>query len=338
MDTEFEEVGGDHESSSVKISTWNPAWTTGIGVLTSMLLGYLVFGKVLGEGLVEYILKNKVADPGNWAFIGFWPAFLVGAAALFLGGLTSLWIKGQEGVTEKGEIKIGYIGVLKILGHPTGIFLGPGLHWIVPLITGVSLINTLIVTTEPREVENLLSADNIAMEVEFFLKLQIEDPRLWLTIDGPEDSILDIADQEIRLVVSTGMAMDLNKRTAAAHESVAARVLREIREDGRRFGYSIKRVFIPKIQPPKAILEAAANKAVENEQRQSEKIEMDALIERVRELKAVGYTAEEARIFLQIERGKIEKPSIKIRQFEVKDADKIADAITSAINTIFGRR
>ena len=342
MDAEFTEIRPDADPTGTKKSrrVWKIRSIVSMtaGLIISLLVGRLLFAN-WGVELVRYIVSTDNAPPvTTWDFIGFWPAFIIGTAAFFFGGVTKkTWNQQEEAVDEKGQIKIGYAAVMTIFGQPIPHFtLGPGTHWMLPLIMGIAVVDTRLITTKPQEMK-VLSLDNYLMDVSMFLKLKVVDLSLYLTVEDPVESLKEIAAQELWLIVNGGKAMDLVKPKASRAGSVSQRILDKIRADGLDFGIEVLDVVLPRFLPPTEVTTAAAKKQTEIEERAAEKIEMDGLIARVRELKAQGFTPEQAREFLQIERGKI-KPTMNISRIKIDDADTIAKAIVEAIEIVFRKK
>ncbi len=101
----------------------------------------------------------------------------------------------------------------------------PGLQWKIPIIENVRKFPRRILTISDRP-ERIFTAENEALEVDFFVKYRIVDAVRFYTSTG---GFLDVADRRLGEIVKNAVVTEFGKRTVSEAISVGrAELLRDL--------------------------------------------------------------------------------------------------------------
>lgn len=111
------------------------------------------------------------------------------------------------------------------VGEVVGYDYAPGLHWKIPIIENVRKFPRRILTiSDPPE--RIFTAENEALEVDFFVKYRITDPVRFYTSTG---GVLEIADRRLGEIVKSAVVTEFGKRTVSEAISVGrAELMRDL--------------------------------------------------------------------------------------------------------------
>jgi membrane protease subunit HflC len=111
------------------------------------------------------------------------------------------------------------------VGEVVGYDYAPGLHWKIPLIENVRKFPRRILTiSDPPE--RIFTAENEALEVDFFVKYRITDPVRFYTSTG---GVLEVADGRLGEIVKSAVVTEFGKRTVSEAISVGrAELMRDL--------------------------------------------------------------------------------------------------------------
>jgi membrane protease subunit HflC len=139
--------------------------------------------------------------------------FVVLGIALIIGGMSVFTVNERE-----QAIKLR-------LGEVVSSDYEPGLHFKVPLIDVVRKFPERILTISDRP-ERIFTAENEALEVDFFVKYRITDPVRFYTSTGGSR---DIADRRLGEIVKNAVVTEFGKRTVSEAISVGrAELMRDL--------------------------------------------------------------------------------------------------------------
>ncbi|HNP34922.1 MAG TPA: protease modulator HflC [Woeseiaceae bacterium] len=88
----------------------------------------------------------------------------------------------------------------------------PGLHWKIPIIENVRKFSDRILTISDRP-ERIFTAENEALEVDFFVKYRITDPVRFYTSTG---GVREVAEMRLGDIVKNAVVTEFGKRTVSA--------------------------------------------------------------------------------------------------------------------------
>jgi modulator of FtsH protease HflC len=101
----------------------------------------------------------------------------------------------------------------------------PGLQWKIPIIENVRKFPKRILTISDRP-ERIFTAENEALEVDFFVKFRIVDDIRFYTSTG---GFLDVADKRLGEIVKSAVVTEFGKRTVSQAISVGrAELMRDL--------------------------------------------------------------------------------------------------------------
>ena len=101
----------------------------------------------------------------------------------------------------------------------------PGLQWKIPIIENVRKFPKRILTISDRP-ERIFTAENEALEVDYFVKYRIADPVRFYTSTG---GFMDVAERRLGEIVQNAVVTEFGKRTVAEAISVGrAELMRDL--------------------------------------------------------------------------------------------------------------
>lgn len=288
-------MSGSHSStghSSASLNTTSPLKTTLFGLAASALFGLLI------SALSTVIFFWYLLDA---------PSFVIIIA------FGSIWFGIGEETYRLGRnhtVPIGSVGVPTLLDGRARTILGlklllaEGSHWLPPIIMKLVTVSVQTQESDSSDNDDFVSRDGLKMRGSFFFRYQVSDPYAWFSFEDPEASLLNIAEPAARAAFAQEDANDLchdeNKR-----EGIAARITSALKPRARVAGVTIVETLLTRAEPPQEVLDANAKKLVEVAQKESEKTELDGVIDRIRDLKAEGFSPKEAYEIIGGERGKV---------------------------------
>jgi membrane protease subunit HflC len=175
------------------------------------------------------------------------------------------------------------------LGEVIAVQTEPGLYFLVPMLQNVRLFDTRIQTSEPRDPERFLTAENRNVLVDSFVKWRVNDVRqYYVSVRG--DPVA--AEARIAQTVNDALRAEFAKRTvhdvvSGERDTIMSTVAQKVDEDVKRIGVGVvdvrlKRVdFVPEISSDVYRRMESERKRVANElratgQAEGEKIKADA--------------------------------------------------------------
>jgi membrane protease subunit HflC len=175
------------------------------------------------------------------------------------------------------------------LGEVVAVQTEPGLYFLVPMLQNVRLFDTRIQTSEPRDPERFLTAENRNVLVDSFVKWRVNDVRqYYVSVRG--DPVT--AEARIAQTVNDALRAEFAKRTvhdvvSGERDTIMSTVAQKVDEDVKRIGVGVvdvrlKRVdFVPEISSDVYRRMESERKRVANElratgQAEGEKIKADA--------------------------------------------------------------
>jgi membrane protease subunit HflC len=96
-----------------------------------------------------------------------------------------------------------------------------GLHWKIPVVQNVRKFPKRILTISDRP-ERVFTAENEALEVDFFVKFRIDDPVRFYTSSG---GVLQVANQRLSEIIKNAVVTEFGKRTVNEAISVGRQEL-----------------------------------------------------------------------------------------------------------------
>ncbi len=101
----------------------------------------------------------------------------------------------------------------------------PGLQWKIPIIETVRKFPRRILTISDRP-ERIFTAENEALEVDYFVKYRIVDPVRFYTSTG---GVMDVANRRLGEIVQNAVVTEFGKRTVSQAISVGrAELMRDL--------------------------------------------------------------------------------------------------------------
>ena len=103
----------------------------------------------------------------------------------------------------------------------------PGLHWKIPIVQNIRKFPKRILTISDRP-ERVFTAENEALEVDFFVKFRIDDAVRFYTSSG---GALQVANQRLSEIIKNAVVTEFGKRTVNDAISVGRQeLMRDMRE------------------------------------------------------------------------------------------------------------
>lgn len=286
-----------------------PWQTVGTGIITATVLG------ALSAWLIVSVAQAFFETPKLANQIIFWIALFGVAQEVFRNGYPNSIPVGMRGV-------ILFMG--KRLRRP---LLSEGDHWLPPFVMKADYVDVTVHTSRVAENDDLVSKDGKRMRASYFFVYSVTDPYLVLNVEDVEGTLLKIATAEVREAFTEEDAMVL-ATDGDVKKGVSSRITAKLLRRSSGYGIHVIEALLERAEPPKEILDARAQADVELAQQQSEKIELDGVIARIKELKALDFSPEKAYEILAAERGKV-KTERKI--VKVEGVEPIVKAIIDAI-------
>src|SRR5580658_1324067 len=136
-----------------------------------------------------------------------------------------------------------------------GLVTEPGLHFKIPFIENVVLLDKRILDVE-TPTQEVLASDNTRVEVDSFLKYRIVDPlKFYQTvgdIDRANDQLGYILNSAVRRVLGDG---DLRQIVSADREALMANIRQQVNQQADKLGVSAVDVRIRRTDLPQQISE-----------------------------------------------------------------------------------
>lgn len=111
------------------------------------------------------------------------------------------------------------------VGEVVAVYEEPGLEWKIPIIENIRKFPNRILTISDRP-ERIFTAENEALEVDFFVKYRISDPVRFYTSTG---GFPDVAEDRLGEIVKNAVVTEFGKRTVSQAISVGrAELMRDL--------------------------------------------------------------------------------------------------------------
>lgn len=293
-----------------------PAASTLIGLAVSIIAGLLLamLLRLVSDNFFEF-------DPWIGTLI-FWVSWFGLAAEIFVQGKCH-------------SIETGEFGIPRFLGGRVGWFvLLEGSQWMIPWLMDKLRVNGQVQTT-PEKTLMLVSKEGIAMEGGYIIVYQVINPFKSFNATKPIASLEEIADGALKDAFASQDEPILRTPEQRNHMSKTITDMPMLQERAKKFGYKVD-VVVTKAQPPQAILDANAQKSVEEAQKGSEKTEIDGVIENIRKLRAddIGFSAEKAYEILGAERN---KTPTQRQIFKLEGVEPIVDKLVPLAEKLIER-
>ena len=94
----------------------------------------------------------------------------------------------------------------------------PGLHWKIPIVQNVRKFPKRILTISDRP-ERVFTAENEALEVDFFVKFRIDDAVRFYTSSG---GVLQVANQRLSEIIKNAVVTTCARRPRRLHRTWAS--------------------------------------------------------------------------------------------------------------------
>lgn len=291
-----------------------------IGAAVSVLLGTAA-GRLLESVSISWI----GADP-KWSYIAFWPIFGAVAGAVFASGLGKRITTAHEGVPE-------------LFGRRLWFFtLSEGLQWLPDAVMSWKEVDTSLTTNNGKDGSpdpisvTALSKDGVLMSALIIAQYQVDDPAQNLSANGPINSLLAMAESQVRSVFAQHTSAELTQ--ADVKSKLGTKIKDAADEHDYKYGFEVLEIFEPEVLPPVEITNALAKARTEEAEAVAEEIELRKVRERVAELKADGLSPELAYEVVQTERGKLTGTRTIHR---IEGLKGVADSLGAAIAGAFGK-
>lgn len=292
-----------------------PLATTLAGVAVSAITG--LAGGAAGMYLYSLYSNGTGADGLDFKI----PALITAASTFFPG--------------YNHQVPIGYKAVPVFLNQRrTWFILKEGRHWLPPGLMGAINVDCREQPSrKPVMDDDAISSDKIKMEGRFFWTYQIVDPHLYLSKADPEKTLDGVGEAAIRSVFAGKTADELI--LPETKSEVSTYLLDKMQTAAKRYGISVPVAILTEALPPPEVLAENAKRLIEEAQRAYEKFEMEGVIDRIKQLKAEGFSAKEAYEVIATERKKV-ITTRTIQQFDIPEA--VLETLKDVVGQLFGRR
>ncbi|MBI4160128.1 SPFH domain-containing protein [Candidatus Wolfebacteria bacterium] len=243
---------------------------------------------------------------------------------------------GYFGIAGLINIPVGFRGVpLLVGGRLKGVILGEGWNWFPPRPFMAAEAIDIRERSTGVEKFTVLSQNMVRLAVDATVQWRVINPFQSLSVG--EEVIDKGMLQLVRQVLRTAVFTIRDEDALAAHEALKDALSAAADTRAQHWGVDVVNVFIGSILPDQTVLEDYERVRREERQRDAERIELDHVRERLRELIALGYTPERAQEIVQTERGKVKK-EINERQIVISsETGAILERIATAFAARFGR-
>ncbi len=259
-------------------------------------------------------------------------------------------------------------GVVTFMGKRTDAVISEGWNWFLlyPWVQGVILVD-MTAKNQDFKPEDVRTPDMAELEVTASLTFKPDSKYLINYLNsGGEKGVRDIMDDVVpeairELAANPGKKPDtweeavkmksvflaeivatvIGKDPAAMPQEELNELARQLRRGNgsiklESLGIIISRLNVTDINPKGELAKAAEQMAKEQREKMAEKVEIDNVIGRIKELMAppLGYSKEQALEIVQTERKKVVK---EIKEHKISLSSGTSEALTEALKSIFGK-
>ncbi len=261
---------------------------------------------------------------------GFLPIFHWLAVAI------SIYYFGIKGLV---HVQTAHENLVEIMERRIRWTLKEGWNWILPYPFMSSIPTDTRQHPLDPHFEEVLTKDEIAMEIDAFALVKVVDVYKFHDVDTPFISFAKFFERTVRILVSKEWAMDTEVEKDGVKKVVtgvtkAAEPLSEaldlaLKENMSQWGLGLDEAMIKRVQLPDEIEKATAQKRVEQHEREAKDEEVRGVRDRMRVFDRSGLTAKEKLNAVQAEDGKATRVIIDGNASTLEKAGALAGGVAS---------
>lgn len=232
------------------------------------------------------------------------------------------------------RVPVGFQGVLLVLGGRQNTILSEGWNWILPKpIMDVEDVDIKEHTSDPGPI-TVISRDGVRITADAAIQWSINNPPKSLSIgkDVITAGMAALVDQVLRAEIAKKSV----EEAIGMHENIRNTLEEAAKKKSVDWGIDIRNVLITEIglknEDLMIVIEGVTK---ERKQTEAEDIELKKVMEWMNEMVRKGYSPEEAKEIVQIERGKVKKiiQEVKKTYGVSNNIVKLAESVVKKILT-----